>query len=1079
LYICFDIIRKLAIFTRGTGKISALLMTLSNRILRIVIVYILLVCCNNLHATEMTGVSIAPYKAGNSGQQVEKPKNDGPAQDLDRLNAGLLAAMTKGDTIKSRQFVSSILKKLRENNVDNLASSTSQFYIGAYYHLAGNYSEAINWFKLSSSIRKQMNCDDEIQAKCLFNLGLAYYYLGDYRRMEQYTLESLEIDKKLYGESSPVLLKGLSTLVSAYFGLNEYNKAISYGNSALKLINGDKEIYSADIAILYINIGACHARLSDYSKAVLYLEKAESIYKEGSLAVDDNYINLLNTLAVTYFFLGLNDKSDVYFRKGIETIKTSKSALSLNLINSFAIVLGNAGQVHKGESLIINSLKEAKSFFGSDSREYIEVLKNYAEYLRTFELDIKKSLLLYEQCIDYLTNHEEDISLKDPVFLGYALSLSVNGESNKALETIQKLLFSEVQQNKTYSTLENPEISLIEPDLWSINVLKAKYKILWDIYTRQKDYSFLVAASRTSELIVALLEKVRINISEEDSRLILGDRYRDSYLFAIRDFDLCYKKTGNETYRDKAFEYSEKSKVAGLLASTRELKATQFHIPSDIAELERRLKKEISFYNARISQESAIKSTDPSVVSEWKSIVFNATQKRDSLISLFEKKYPEYYKIKYNTEVVNPDDIPKIAGRNANYLNYVVSDTILYIFLVNKRYKELLTIPVDSAFFDNIRQFRNLLSLPTSNAKSSFIKYLEVGNILYKTIFEPTRKYLISNKLLISPDNILSYIPFEAIPAGQVSGEKTLYKDIPYLMDEFRISYTYSATFQAESFKKDHDFSNSVIAFAPVYTGSIDVDSLLITRQARLSKLHDLPFARIEAEYITNLTGGKLCINNGAKESIFKAEAGKYDIIHLAMHTVLNDQYPMYSKMLFYQEKDSIEDGNLNTYEVYGIPLKAKMVTLSACNTGSGILHSGEGILSLARGFIYSGSQSVIMSMWEIEDRSGTEIVENFYRYLRKGATKSTALRKARIDYLIRSDMLRSHPYFWSSLVIYGNNAPLYYSGRWIMFIVSILILFGAIAAIYYYKSRNSLYSGSSLIRTIRASLLRYFFRRA
>jgi CHAT domain-containing protein len=1039
----------------------------------------LLVWCNNLHATEMTGIPNVHFKKGNPGQKTEKPKNDVSTQDLNKLNSGLMAAMTNGDTLKSRLLVNSILKKLRENNIDNLSSSTSQFYIGAYYLLSGNNSEAINWFKLSSSIRTQMNCDDEIHAKCLFNLGLAYYYLGDYRRMEQYTLESLEIDKKLYGESSPVLLKDLSTLVSAYFGLNEYNKAISYGNSALKLINGDNENYSADIAILYINIGACYARLSDYSKAVLYLERAESIYKESSLAVDDNYINLLNTLAVTYFFLGMNDKSDIYFRKGIETIKSSNSVLSLNLINSFAIVLGNAGQVRKGESLIINSLQKAKSFFRPDSRDYVEILKNYAEYIRTFNLDIKKSLLLYEQCIDYINKHEEDLSLKDPVLLGYALSLSGNGESNRALEVIQKLLFSTVQQKSKYSLLENPETNLIEPDLWWINVLKAKYKILWDIYTRQKDYSYLIAASGTSELIVALLEKVRINISEEDSRLILGDRYRDAYLFAIRDFDLCYKKTGNKTYRDKAFEYSEKSKVAGLLASTRELKATQFHIPADVAELERRLKTEISFYNARISEENARKSADESVVSEWKNIVLNATQKRDSLISLFEKKYPEYYQIKYNTEVINPDDIPEIAGRNTNYLNYVVSDTVLYIFLVNKRHKELLTIPVDSAFFNNIRLFRNLLSQPTSNAKSSFTKYQEVGNILYKTIIEPARKYLISDKLLISPDNILSYIPFEAIPAGTISDEKILYKEIPYLMDKFRISYTYSATFQAESFKKYHDFSNSLIAFAPVYTGSIDVDSLLITRQARFSKLHDLPFARMEAEYVTDLTGGKLFINNGAKESIFKSEAGKYDIIHLAMHTVLNDQYPMHSKMLFYQEKDSVEDGNLNTYEVYGIPLKAKMVILSSCNTGSGILHSGEGILSLARGFVYSGSQSVIMSMWEIEDRSGTEIVENFYRHLKKGDTKSTALRKARIDYLKKADMLRSHPYFWSSLVIYGNNAPLYYSGRRGWFIIGLLVLFGALVALYFYKSRNSLYSGSSLIRTIRASLLRYFFRRA
>ena len=320
--------------------------------------------------------------------------------------------------------------------------------------------------------------------------------------------------------------------------------------------------------------------------------------------------------------------------------------------------------------------------------------------------------------------------------------------------------------------------------------------------------------------------------------------------------------------------------------------------------------------------------------------------------------------------------------------------------------------------------------MPLDNARSSFNQYTAIGNRLYRIIIEPVRKYLISNKLLISPDNILSYIPFEAFPVQKVSDESVLFSDVPYLMKDFSVSYTYSATLLAESLEEELQSDEQVIAFAPVYTGSINVDSLLQSRQAGISTLHDLPFARMEAEYVTDITNGKLYINNGAKESVFKSEAAKYDIIHLAMHTILNDQDPMHSKMLFYQGNDSTEDGNLNTYEVYGVPLKAKMVILSSCNTGTGILHSGEGILSLARGFIYSGSQSVVMSMWEIEDRSGAEIVKSYYRYLKRGATKSNALRKARISYLKNSDMLRSHPYFWSSLVIYGNNDPLYYSSQ-------------------------------------------------
>jgi CHAT domain-containing protein len=174
------------------------------------------------------------------------------------------------------------------------------------------------------------------------------------------------------------------------------------------------------------------------------------------------------------------------------------------------------------------------------------------------------------------------------------------------------------------------------------------------------------------------------------------------------------------------------------------------------------------------------------------------------------------------------------------------------------------------------------------------------------------------------------------------------------------------------------------------------------------------------------------------------------------MHTLLNDKDPMNSTLIFSQGKDSLEDGYLKTYEIYGIPLKAKMVVLSSCNTGNGLLYSGEGILSLARGFIFSGSQSVIMSMWEIEDKSGTEIVEMFYKNLKKGYPKSVALKKARISFLENADQLRSHPYFWSALVVYGNNSPIYFSPRLKITIVTIVTVLLFSLGFYFWKRKYS-----------------------
>jgi CHAT domain-containing protein len=553
--------------------------------------------------------------------------------------------------------------------------------------------------------------------------------------------------------------------------------------------------------------------------------------------------------------------------------------------------------------------------------------------------------------------------------------------------------------------------------------------------------------------VISLIERARINISEEDSRIILGDRFRDSYLFALSDFELCYKITENPDYLIKAFEYSEKSKVAGLLASTRELKATQFHIPAAIADLEWKLKSEISFYEARIAEVNAGSNSDETMLSEWKTMVLNSTQRRDSLVRFLEKQYPDYYSIKYNTKVIDPDNIPSIAGRDVNYISYVASDSVIYIFLKNRKFLQLAAIQVDPEFYKKVSEFRNLLSYPVNDARSDFSRFMNAGTILYEKLIKPVEPYFVSDRLMISPDNIISYIPFEAIPDGTISNSYQ-FKDIQYLMRRYRISYTYSATYLAESFARRPGFRNNLVAFAPVYTGSINIDSLMGSRQAGISTLYDLPYARTEARFVTDMTGGKLYSNTAARESLFKSEAGKYDIIHLSMHTILNDQDPMYSKMLFYQEKDSLDDGNLNTWEVYGIPLRAKMVILSSCNTGNGQLHSGEGILSLARGFMYSGSQSVVMSIWEIEDKSGTEIVREFYKYLKRGGTKSDALRKARLNYLKDADMLRSHPYFWSSLVIYGNDDSLYPDRKLTIPGLALLILIVASSVFYFFRPK-------------------------
>lgn len=979
----------------------------------------------------------------------EKVSPEG-VSDLPELNILLRQSLTTGDAGQTKSYVDRILQLAQQGVSDSSALSESYYLIGVFELISGNPGKGIEWLTLAGSVIERNGKQEELYARTLYNIGVGYNSLGDYEQMSVYTQRSVEIERKLFGSDSPSLVQGLSSLVTASIELQQYDRAVAYGNEALDIINKQSPgIFPArNEPDLYLNLGVCYYRLSDYSKSVLYLEKAESFYSAGNMVRDEKYINLLNSLAVTYGYLGQQEKSIHFYRRGMEIAEIINSSLAYNFINSYAIALGNSGMIAEGQKIHSSLLERVGKLYGRHSGPYVEVLKNFAEYLRIYSNDPVLSLLHYEECLRYTESHPDEPALRDPVMLGYALALSANHQNEKALDMITRL------SDQVSGSRDGTDATSLKADQKSLLYLRARYSILKGLYSESGRAELLLETATTSEEIIRLLERIRINISEEESRLILGDRYRDSYLMAINDFYLCFKESNDQEYLKKIFEYSEKSKVAGLLTATRELKAVQFHIPPGIAELERGLQRSINYYNAKIADENLSINPDASLLQQWNSILLNVTMRRDSLISVLENKYPEYYSIRYNTEVAGMKKIHTLIGRNANYLNYIVSDSVIYLFVANRKHQQFLSFPVDSAFFKQALEFRSLLSLPSpsANARSDFKKYCKTAHELFLLLVEPAKPFLISDKLIISPDNILSFLPFETFLYEEPEYDDMLYRELPYAMKEYEISYIYSATMLAESLKRKISLNNSLVSIAPSYKDRSFSDSILFSRQGLSGSLPDLPFAREEAEYVAQLTRGDLFLNGEASEKLFKSMAGNYDIVHLAMHTLLNDRMPMHSKMIF-SVGESEEDGFLNTYEIYGIPLKAKMVVLSSCNTGVGLSYSGEGILSLARGFIYSGSESVIMSLWEIEDRSGTEIVKEFYRNLKKGNSKSNALRRARVRYMKNADQLRSHPYFWSSLVVYGNNFPVYQL-RQIVTVLAASVISALIAFIIYRRSR-------------------------
>jgi CHAT domain-containing protein len=167
----------------------------------------------------------------------------------------------------------------------------------------------------------------------------------------------------------------------------------------------------------------------------------------------------------------------------------------------------------------------------------------------------------------------------------------------------------------------------------------------------------------------------------------------------------------------------------------------------------------------------------------------------------------------------------------------------------------------------------------------------------------------------------------------------------------------------------------------------------------------------------------------------------------------MKDDNPLNSLLAFtnVDNNDTAEDNRLYAYEIYNLKLNAQMTVLSSCSSGFGKMQKGEGMMSLARGFIYAGCPSIVMTLWQVADQSSSELMTSFYKYLKKGKSKQEAMRLSKIDYLENADDLTSNPYFWSGFVVVGDSSPIYRKSGMIYYI-SIIILFIGILLFFQYK---------------------------
>jgi CHAT domain-containing protein len=362
-------------------------------------------------------------------------------------------------------------------------------------------------------------------------------------------------------------------------------------------------------------------------------------------------------------------------------------------------------------------------------------------------------------------------------------------------------------------------------------------------------------------------------------------------------------------------------------------------------------------------------------------------------------------------------------------LEYVLDDRASYCIAITNSDAKIFTLDAGRrAIEDSANSFLTALDGRRNGVTAA--------KQLYAVLLDKVLEAFPKSRLIIATDGVLHRVPFEAL---QDATSK------PLVMTKV-VSYTPSASALVAIRKARRTLAapRTLLAVGSVdykfarllpqgmRRNSVVSDVLRGLSEFSGSGLEDLPASRDEVLSIAHVfdsAGTVVLLGTNATESAFKKEPlSDYRVIHLAVHSIPDPQFPYRASLVLGADPEKGEDGLLQVREITRMRLNADLVTLSACETGIGPLQGEAGMASLQQAFLTAGARAVVASLWRVEDHSTTALMKAFYAHLAADEDKALALANAKRDVLKKYGELS--PYYWASFVMAGEGAEGVRSGK-------------------------------------------------
>lgn len=648
-------------------------------------------------------------------------------------------------------------------------------YLGRLYMQLGRYDAAeVNFLRVELIRRKEVGTKHILYADILGQLGYLYQVLGEYQKSELYYLEGMGLDRELLGEESLDYSYTLNNLGVLYYEMQQFEMAEPLYLQAKVIRKKILGVNNSEYAKTLNNLGALYKEMKLYSKAILAYRESLDIVEKALGKQHSFYALVAANLAKIYDKKGKHGVAFEFFEEAMD-IKRSiygehhpRYAFALNdlarnylyqgkplegriLLKKAALILFQTkGEQHVDYLMILNNL--AENYYKSDSLE--QATAYVFSLLAANSLNFKD---LYPTL--FVSNSEEE-----PLYIPENLQKDWKDIGRQYLEKLEP---------------RHPFYTIV-----GLNRLLA----IWEKESKEEHFKLSQAALVMSEHLQRYFNK------DKDKLRFLS--YHTTFAEHTINTAFTLKKS-NEWL--KAFSAAEQNKSMLLAEALKGSRAqTMGIIPDSLVYKENTLKKKQAEIRkakleARTPNELAI-----AVAKETK-----LNQESTKFLIELKESYPRYHALKYEHIIAKATEIQALLDDDALVLEFFSTDSVLYLFALDKVSIELFKLPVTKKELEqhtgNMRKALSDYKYVLNKPQKAYQLFIKEGCWFYKTLLEKALKNRSKEHLIFVSDGVLGFLPFEVFLTEMPSKGRSDYNDLSYLIKKYNISYQYSMTLWKEN----------------------------------------------------------------------------------------------------------------------------------------------------------------------------------------------------------------------------------------------------------------------------------------